>query len=73
MANKRVRVGASYKYIPVMMDKCNPPFGNPQEGDVLTVVNKPGCPKANTMGMCYVNNKDGEFMGLVCTNSLQPK
>ncbi len=69
MANKRVRVGKSYTFEPVMFDVLNPPF-NVQPGDLVTVINLPGCPKANTMGMCHVA-KDGKFAGMVCTNSLK--
>ena len=64
----KVRVGSKYRYEPVFFDKMNPPFGvNP--GDVVTVINLPGAPKANTMGMAHVA-KDGVFAGMVMTNSL---
>ena len=65
---QKVRVGGRYRYEPVMFDLLNPPF-DVQKGDTVTVVNLPGCPKANTMGMCHVA-KDGEFAGMVMTNSL---
>jgi hypothetical protein len=70
MANRRVRVGARYRFEPVLIDKTDPPF-NLVPGDIVTVINLPGCPKANTMGHCHVS-KDGQFAGLVCTNSLVP-
>lgn len=70
MTIQRVRVGSIYAYDPCLMDLSNPPFGNPEKGDILRVINKHGCPPANTMGMCYVERLTGEFMGLVCTNSL---
>ena len=70
----KVRVGSIYKYEPVGIDRFNPPVGNPQEGDLLKVVNLFGCPPANTMGHCYVNFVDTgdnkKFAGMVCTNSL---
>jgi hypothetical protein len=72
MTTQRVRAGSWYAYNPVMMDVINPPFGKPSVGDIVKVVNKYGCPKANTMGMCYIENGFGEFMGMVCTNSLTP-
>jgi len=53
-----------------MFDKLSPPFGA-KEGDTVKVVNLPGCPKANTMGMCHINDINGKFAGHVCTNSLQ--
>lgn len=77
MANKRVRAGQHFYYVPVMLDALFPPH-NVEVGDFVTVVNLPGCPKANTMGHCHVNLTmkangvctPGEFGGLVCTNSL---
>ena len=66
----KVRVGSMYSYDPVLMDMLHPPFGNPDKGDIVRVVNKHGCPKANTMGMCYIEDGHGKFLGMVCTNSL---
>jgi hypothetical protein len=51
-----------------MFDLLNPPF-DVKKGDTVTVVNLPGCPRANTMGMCHVA-RDGKFAGMVMTNSL---
>lgn len=65
---QKVRVGGRYRYEPVLFDLLNPPF-DVQKGDTVTVVNLPGCPKANTMGMAHVA-KDGKFAGMVMTNSL---
>jgi hypothetical protein len=74
MANKRVRVNATYYYVPVMLDKLHPPIavgmGRLTVGDKVRVVNLPGCPRANTMGHCHFTSADGEFGGLCCTNSL---
>jgi hypothetical protein len=73
MTRKRVRVGSSYVFNPVPFDRIHPPAAqqvNP--GDVVKVVNLYGCPKANTMGMCYIE-KNGKFAGMVCTNSLNPR
>jgi hypothetical protein len=68
---KRVRVNAHYYYLPVLIDKVNGHATDIAEGEELVVVNLPGCPKANTMGHCYVNHvSTGKFAGLVCTNSL---
>lgn len=68
---RKVRVGSTYVYNPVLFDVWNPPVGGLKKGDKVQVVNLHGCPKANTMGMCYVN-KDGKFGGMVMTNSLVP-
>jgi hypothetical protein len=67
---KRVRVGRKYRYNPVPLDRINRPY-NITAGDIVRVVNLPGCPRANTMGHCHVNHMDGTFAGLVCTNSLE--
>jgi hypothetical protein len=67
---KRVHVGTSYVFEPVLIDRTMPPY-NVQPGDVVTVVNLHGCPPAGTMGHCHVM-KGEEFGGLVCVNSLQP-
>ena len=78
MANKRVRVGSVYHFHPVLFDKMSPPTGGTVAiGEKVRVVNQHGCPPANTMGMCYIeraddtpNGKAGDFLGMVCTNSL---
>ena len=54
-----------------MLDSCDPKT-TLKSGDLVTVRNLHGCPKANTMGHCYVY-KDGKFMGMVCCNSLHTK
>lgn len=69
MAIRKVRAGKVYRYEPVLIDVVNPPY-NVQRGDLVRVVNMPGCPKANTMGHCHVDHLDGQFGGLVCCNSL---
>lgn len=71
--NRKVRVKSLYAYYPVPLDMCNPPFGVIEEGQIVRVINKYGCPKANTMGMCYIETyNEGLFVGMVCTNSLKP-
>lgn len=72
--SKKVRVGATYVFKPVPIDRF---LMAPQavkegwlkEGDLVKVINCHGCPPANTMGHCYIE-KDGKFCGMVCTNSL---
>lgn len=67
---RKVKVGKVYRFEPVFFDILNPPF-DAKAGDLLEVVNLPGCPKASTMGMCHVK-RNGKFAGMVCTNSLIP-
>lgn len=72
--NRRVRVGSRYTYDPVMFDQLHPTTAKIEAlpiGAEVKVINKHGCPPANTMGMCYIEH-EGEFMGMVFTNSLQP-
>ena len=70
-----VRAGSRYIYLPVMIDSIDPPYGVRagflSPGDVVRVVNLRGCPVANTMGHCHIENPENkEFLGLVCSNSL---
>lgn len=70
MASKRVRVGTKYHFVPVFMDKqTSPAMGVVPIGEVVKVINQYGCPKANTMGSCYIEY-NGRFVGMVCNNSL---
>jgi hypothetical protein len=69
---QKVRVGGIYIFQPVFFDTQNPPFGDVTAGDEVKVINLPGCPKANAMGMCYIA-KAGQFVGMVMTNSLVKK
>jgi hypothetical protein len=59
---KRVRVGRLYRYKPVLLDRAHPPY-NVREGDIVRVVNLPGCPKAGTMGHCHVEHLNGDLQG----------
>ena len=69
----KVRVNSTYRYDPNGLDQIDPPDGVKRgilkAGDIVTVVNLPGCPKANTMGHCHIT-VDGVFAGLVSCNSL---
>ena len=71
MTNK-VRVGQTYIYSPNMLDKIDGRT-NLQDGENVRVVNLYGCPRANTMGHCYVDRLDGTWGGLVHCNSLHTK
>ena len=78
--SRKVRVRATYHYSPNLFDRMSSPAGGKVEvGEVVRVINQHGCPPANTMGMCYIervndtpNGKAGQFLGMVCTNSLIP-
>lgn len=66
----KVRAGSKYYFYPVGLDSWSPANQGLTPGEQVTVVNLPGCPRANTMGHCHVNKADGTFGGLVLTNSL---
>lgn len=68
----RVRANTTYRYNPTLLDVVD---GRTtlKTGDLVRVVNLPGCPRANTMGHCHVADPvSGQFIGLVCCNSLEP-
>jgi len=72
MQKLRIVKGRTYKYVPVFMDKWSDNAGHVPSGTLVKVIQPYGCPKNGTMGMCYVDNADtGEFIGLICINSLQ--
>lgn len=66
----KVRAGKFYRYEAVGLDIYDSRT-NLFNGDIVEVVNLPGCPRANVMGHCHVK-KDGKFAGLVLCNSLAP-
>ena len=68
----KVRANAVYRYNPVPLDQIDGRTSL-NTGDLVQVVNLPGCPRANTMGHCHVADPNtGNFIGLVCANSLEP-
>lgn len=68
----RVRVNTKYRFNPCMWDIIVPTSAlTAQVGDIVKVVNLPLAPKANTMGQCYIENKDGKFAGMVSVHSLE--
>jgi hypothetical protein len=66
----KVKANVVYRFVPVLLDQIDGRTSL-QTGDLVRVVNLPGCPKANTMGHCHVADANsGHFIGLVCCNSL---
>jgi hypothetical protein len=66
----KVRVGSLYVYNAVGFDVFDPKCVIAAE-TVVRVKNMRGCPPANTMGQCYVFDKDTDkFIGMVSTASL---
>jgi hypothetical protein len=72
----RVRNKSYYRYVPVGLDRFDPPHGVQAgilvPGDTVQVKSLPGCPPANSMGHAHIVTLTGEFAGLVCCNSLEP-
>jgi hypothetical protein len=67
----KVRVNSIYTYRPVGWDIVSPALQHlVQPGTRVRVVNMRGCPPANTMGHCYIETLEGDFIGLVLTASL---
>jgi hypothetical protein len=64
----KVRANTSYIFYPNFLDRVDGRTSL-QAGDIVKVVNIPGCPRANTMGHAHVTI-GGEFAGLVHVNSL---
>jgi hypothetical protein len=74
MKMKRVVTGGLYYFYPVMLDQFHPTQKNTglRVGERVKVIQPYGCPKNGTMGQCYIGKADtGEFIGMVCCNSLQ--
>lgn len=72
MTRNKVRAGSVYVFVPVLGDVIDART-DLSKGELVRVVNLPGAPKCNTMGMAHVQRLDGSFAGLVYTNSLQPR
>jgi len=67
----KVRVNTEYIYHANFLDRVEGRT-DLKDGEVVRVINLPGCPKANTMGHCHVA-RNGQFVGLVHTNSLHTR
>lgn len=72
MQVNRVRAGATYFYVPNLLDAVDGRT-NLKDGQEVRVVNLPGAPKCNTMGHAHVQHLDGTWGGLVHCNSLHTK
>lgn len=70
----KVRVNGLYEFNACGFDLFDPKCHIP-DGTIVRVKNLHGCPPANTMGQCYVFDKDTDvFIGMVSTASLsKPK
>lgn len=65
----KVRVGKIYEYSKSGFDWLDSKTPVIVKGTKIKVVNLPGCPPANTMGQCYVQDLSGNFIGMIDTSS----
>ena len=68
----KVRVNSIYRFSPNGFDVFNPCGDLLKDGDLVQVINLPGCPPANTMGQCYVRlvGDSSKAFQMVSTGSL---
>jgi hypothetical protein len=66
---KRVRLGATYRFEPTLLDKLHP-CCDASPGEQVQVGQLHGAPPPNTMGQCHVNHLDGRLAGMVSVQSL---
>ena len=69
----KVRVKSIYRFSPNGWDTLRPTAsGYLADGDLVQVINLPGCPPANTMGQCYVRlvGDSSKAFQMVSTGSL---
>jgi len=68
---ERVKANTKYKFNPCVLDILQPTSTlTANAGDVVKVINLPMAPKANTMGQCYIEDMQGNFVGMVSVHSL---
>ena len=73
MSSRKVRKGQCLFYYPNVLDMFDART-DLKSGEEVRVIHPKGCPPPNTMGHCHVERvTTGEFVGLVCTNSLHTK
>ena len=66
----KVRTGSKYTFNASAWDIIDRQKYTPEDGTIVRVCQPFGCPKNNTMGQCYIETLEGEFLGMVSTNSL---
>jgi hypothetical protein len=66
----KVRKGGVYTFRACGWDRFDRKQNTPADGTRVRVCTPHGCPPPNTMGHCFVETLDGQFIGLVSTASL---
>lgn len=67
----RVRTGSKYIFNPSLWDIIDKRDYTPEPNTIVRVTQPYGCPKNNTMEQCYIENLEGNFIGMVSIHSLQ--
>jgi hypothetical protein len=67
---RKVRKGSVYTFRACGWDRFDRKPNTPADGTRVRVCTPHGCPAPNTMGHCFVETLDGQFIGLVSTASL---
>ena len=70
---KTPRKGSRHIFQAAGWDVFDPKPNTPANGTEVKVCQPFGCPKNGTMGFCFIEDMDGQFIGLVSIASLQPK
>jgi hypothetical protein len=66
----KVRKGGIYTFRACGWDLFDRKQNTPPDGTRVRVCTPHGCPPPNTMGHCFVETLDGQFIGLVSAASL---
>ena len=69
----KVRKGQVCIFKAVGYDLFDRKENTPADGTVVRVCTPYGCPPPNAMGHCFVEDMNGNFLGLVSTASLNKK
>jgi hypothetical protein len=66
----KVRKGQVYTFHASAWDRFDRRHNTPNDGTKVRVCTPNGCPPPNTMGHCFVETMNGQFIGLVACASL---
>lgn len=68
----KIRIGKTYIFEPATFDRLDRNANTPDSGTLVRTIKSPhGTPPFGTMGHCYVETLEGQFVGLVQLASLK--
>jgi hypothetical protein len=69
------RAGCLYKFVPVLMDRCDARTAHIKPGTIVRVVPASGLGVSGRLPsrFAYIEHEDGTMIGMVCAASLQPR